>query len=92
MGIANPYVVVIATTHPRSGEVTQHRMALEAYTVQDAVYQAMLELDAKHAVLEQQYKIKVLSVGPDTKQAHDRLASLLDEIGLLRMPTPKRTA
>jgi hypothetical protein len=85
--IARPYVIVIAATHPRTGETSEHRVALEAYSIQDVIHQALVELDAKHSFMEQQYKLKVLSVGPDTERSAEQLTTLLSEIGLLRMPS-----
>jgi len=92
MPIANPYIVVVQSEHPRSAELTEYRVPLEAYSITDAMTQALVELDAKYALFEQQYKVKVLSVIPDTAKSIDRLTDMLKDIGLLKLPTTGRKA
>lgn len=83
-----PYIIVLSYTHPREEtRVEEHTVHVEAYSITDAVIQASMELEAKHAYGEQQWKQKLVAVRPDTEKARGEVASLLRDLGLIRLPT-----
>jgi hypothetical protein len=87
MTTANPYLVGLSAKHPRSGVVTDHVISVDAYSLQDACQQAFVELEARHAYLEQSYEMKVLWVSPATFVMRGRLQALLADLRLARMAT-----
>lgn len=83
--VARPYIVTVAVPAAH-GATEQHSIHLEAYSVQEAMFQACVELEARYAICERGETIRVISVAPDTAAAMQRVVELAKEIGLLRMP------
>lgn len=81
------YIVIVAATHPTTGDKQEYTIQNEAYNIDEALRQAFFEIDAKYNVITQQYKLKVVSIGPDTTKFKDRIEKHLQEIGLLALPT-----
>lgn len=81
-----PYISVLSFAHPRDGATVEHTCHVEAYSINDAVYQSVAEVEAQHSYIEQGYKMKLLSIRPDTEKARAAITDLLKDIGLLRAP------
>lgn len=86
------YLVAITATHPRSGAVSEHVTKVDAYTLNDAMLQAMIAIDAQSWFLEQQYKLKVVWISPDTEESFERMWRQLSELRLIHTPAMGTTA
>jgi hypothetical protein len=81
--IIYPYVVSLIAEKDDE-EPQEHRIKVEAYTISDAVVQVSLELDAKFSLAQLGYKVKIVSVTPDSENANNRIMGLLSDLNLIR--------
>jgi hypothetical protein len=86
VNVANPYIVTVLV-YDKSGATEEHVLRIEAYSVTDVMYQAGIELEAKYALAEHRKTMRLVSITPDTATARARTRALLEEIGLLHLPT-----
>lgn len=81
-----PYVVVLQYTHPKTKATEEHTIAVEAYSLNEALVQASVEMEAKHDYTRNNYEMRLLSVGPDTAKMKDAAAHLISELSGLMSP------
>lgn len=84
---AKPYLVAAAAKHPRTGAVIDHPIEIDAYSLQEAAQQALIELEARFSYLEQGYDTRVIWISPATTGMYARLYQMLADLRLTRMAT-----
>jgi len=71
------YVVVVRGTDS-DGEVKDYEYRGGAYTVSDAVAQAVIELDTAHGLTSRGDEVKLISVGPDREAGKAEAKKFID--------------
>lgn len=83
MPIVYPYVVTMIAEKP-GAESQMHTVKVEAYTIEDAFKQVLWELDAKFSLIELGFKLKIVSITPDSEKAESRVLGILSDLDLIR--------
>jgi hypothetical protein len=74
------YIVTIRVT-PKAGPVEEYRQPVQAYSIQDALVAALVELDAEHGVMASGADVRAVSVRPDVGKIGEQTRSMLEELG-----------
>lgn len=84
------YVILLEFVPAGGGEPVRAESRQEAYTIHDAVTQAMYEVNGQHGYVDAGCTMRVLAVRPDSERAASVFQAVLDSLALLRAPTGGR--
>ena len=77
MAVAYDYIVTIRATR-KDGSTEEYRHPVQAYTINDAMMTALIELDAEHGITAGE--CKVLSVRPDVEKIGEQTRSMIEQM------------
>jgi len=78
--MANAYLMVLKLTDKKTRKSEEHTLHLEAYTAQEAVYQALLELPAKLEVELSNFDTQIVTLRPDTAKAREETTQIMKDM------------
>jgi hypothetical protein len=79
MPLIYDYIVTIRATAKADGRKEEHLRHVQAYSIQDAMMAALIELEAEHEFLSQ-CDLKVQSVRPDVAKIGEQTRLLIEQM------------